>query len=58
MGKAFLAKKAAQQLGAAEIIDLDTILHKQAVYATPAVAVAYMAATKHEGNHTDDDNCS
>lgn len=58
MGKAFLAKKAAQQLGAAKIIDLETIIHKQAVHATPAVAIAYMAANKHEGNHTDDDNCS
>jgi probable H4MPT-linked C1 transfer pathway protein len=47
LGKEFLARRAAEQLlEVDEILDLDTILPKQAVYATPACAVAFMAANK------------
>ncbi len=46
LGKDFLACKAAQKIGADRIIDLDTILPKQAVLATPAVGVALMGANK------------
>lgn len=49
LGKDFLARKAAEKIGADSIIDLDTILPKQAVLATPAVAVAVMAANKLKG---------
>lgn len=46
LGKDFLASKAAQKIGADSIIDLESILPKQAVLATPAVGVALMAANK------------
>lgn len=46
LGKEFLAKRAAEQLGVDEIVDLDEILPQQAVYATPAVGVALMATAK------------
>jgi uncharacterized hydantoinase/oxoprolinase family protein len=46
LGKDFLARKAAQKIGADSIIDLDSILPKQAVLATPAVGVALMTANK------------
>lgn len=49
LGKDFLARKSAQHLGADAIVDLDTLLPKQAVVATPAVGVALMALTKHTG---------
>jgi probable H4MPT-linked C1 transfer pathway protein len=50
LGKDFLAHKAAQHAGADAIIDLDTLLPKQAVLATPAVGVALMALTKLTGD--------
>jgi probable H4MPT-linked C1 transfer pathway protein len=46
LGKDFLARKAAQKAGADAIIDLDTLLPKQAVLATPAAGTAWMAAAK------------
>ncbi|MCL5876242.1 MAG: H4MPT-linked C1 transfer pathway protein [Candidatus Bathyarchaeota archaeon] len=49
LGKDFLAHKAAQHAGADAIVDLDTLLPKQAVLATPAVGVALMALTKLTG---------
>ncbi len=49
LGRDFLARKAAQQIGADSVVDLDSILPKEAVYATPAVGVALMAANKLHG---------
>jgi (4-(4-[2-(gamma-L-glutamylamino)ethyl]phenoxymethyl)furan-2-yl)methanamine synthase len=46
LGKDFLACKAAQKIGADSVLDLDAILPKQAVLATPAVGVALMGANK------------
>ena len=51
MGKEFLARRAAEQLVVDEIIDLDAILPKETVYATPAVAVALMTANKIAGGN-------
>jgi hypothetical protein len=39
LGRCFLARKAAQQIGTDEIIDLDQLLPKQAVIATLAVNI-------------------
>jgi probable H4MPT-linked C1 transfer pathway protein len=52
LGKNFLARKAAQKVGANDIIDLETIMPKQAVIATPAVGVALMTANKLTGEST------
>lgn len=49
LGKDFLARKAAEQIGAATIIDLEMLLTKQAVLATPALGVALMAASEIKG---------
>ena len=49
MGKKILARKAAEQIDADAIIDLETILHKQAALATPAVGLALMTANKLTG---------
>ncbi len=49
LGKSFLAAKAAQELGVDAIVDLGTILPKEAVLATPAFGVAQMMANKLEG---------
>jgi (4-(4-[2-(gamma-L-glutamylamino)ethyl]phenoxymethyl)furan-2-yl)methanamine synthase len=49
LGKDFLARKAAEKISADSIIDLGTILQKDAVLATPAYAVALMTAKKIEG---------
>lgn len=46
LGKEFLARRAAEHLEVDEILDLDVLLPKEAVYATPAVAVALMTANK------------
>jgi probable H4MPT-linked C1 transfer pathway protein len=46
IGKDFLARKAAESVGADYIVDLDKILPVQAVLATPAVGIALMAANK------------
>jgi probable H4MPT-linked C1 transfer pathway protein len=52
LGKNFIARKAAEQLGVDEVIDLGTLLPQKAVLATPAFAVALMAADKLEGENT------
>jgi len=49
LGKDFLARKAAEQIGATPIIDLETLLTKQAVFTTPALGVALMTASKIKG---------
>jgi probable H4MPT-linked C1 transfer pathway protein len=49
LGKDFLAHKAAEKLSIDCIIDLASLLPKEAVLATPAVGVAFMAASKHCG---------
>lgn len=49
LGKNFIARKAAEKLCVAEILDLGTILADQAVLATPAFGVALMVASKLEG---------
>ena len=46
LGKDFLARKATESVGVDSIIDLDSILPKQAVLATPAVGVALMTGFK------------
>lgn len=51
LGKGFLAKKAAEKNGADEVIDLASIVQEEAVLATPAYAVALMAAQKLEGEN-------
>jgi (4-(4-[2-(gamma-L-glutamylamino)ethyl]phenoxymethyl)furan-2-yl)methanamine synthase len=48
LGKNFIARKAAEKLCIAEILDLGTLLTDQAVVATPAFGVAIMAASKLE----------
>jgi probable H4MPT-linked C1 transfer pathway protein len=49
LGKDFLARKAAESIGADSIIDLATLLPKEAVMATPAVGISIMSAVKHTG---------
>jgi (4-(4-[2-(gamma-L-glutamylamino)ethyl]phenoxymethyl)furan-2-yl)methanamine synthase len=49
LGKDFLARKAAEAIDIDKIIDLDTLLPQEAVLATPAVGVAFMAAAKQCG---------
>jgi probable H4MPT-linked C1 transfer pathway protein len=46
LGKDFLARKAAESIGADSVVDLDQFLPAQAVLATPAVGVALMTANK------------
>lgn len=46
LGKDFLARKATESVGVDDIIDLDSILPKQAVLATPSVGVALMTGFK------------
>ena len=48
LGKDFIAKKAAEKIGA-KTIDLETLIQASAVVATPAFGVALMTATKLEG---------
>jgi len=49
LSKDFIARKAAEKIGADSIIDLATFLPKEASMATPAFAVALMIANKIEG---------
>jgi len=49
LGKNFLARKAVEYLRVDNIIDLDTLLPKPAVLATPAAGVALMTASKLTG---------
>ncbi len=51
LGKNFIGKKAAQAVGADEIVDLETLLPADAVLATPAFGVALMAVPKIQGEH-------
>jgi uncharacterized hydantoinase/oxoprolinase family protein len=44
LGKDFLARKAAESVGADSIVDLEEVLPVQAVLATPAVGVTLMTA--------------
>jgi probable H4MPT-linked C1 transfer pathway protein len=46
LGKDFLARKAAESIGADRVADLAELLPAEAVLATPAVGVAFMAASK------------
>lgn len=49
IGKNFLARAAAEKIGADKIIDLGELLNGDVTVASPAVAVALMAASKLEG---------
>jgi probable H4MPT-linked C1 transfer pathway protein len=49
LGKDFIAKNAAQRIGADEIVDLGMLMPDDGVTASPAVGVALMAASKLEG---------
>ncbi len=49
LGKDFLARKAAEQIGADKVVALDSLLHMQAVLATPAVGTALMVVSKFTG---------
>jgi (4-(4-[2-(gamma-L-glutamylamino)ethyl]phenoxymethyl)furan-2-yl)methanamine synthase len=51
LGKDFLARKTAEKNGADEIIDLAALVQEEAVLATPAFAVALMAAKSLEGEN-------
>jgi len=51
LGRDFLARKAAEKVGVDSIVDLATLLETEAVSATPAFAVALMAACKVEGGN-------
>ena len=48
LGKDFIAKKAAEEIGVKFIIDLGTLIGADAAFATPAFAVALMTANKLE----------
>jgi uncharacterized hydantoinase/oxoprolinase family protein len=48
-GKEFIAKRAAQELGLTEIIDLANLIPSDATVATPAFGVALMTANMLEG---------
>ena len=52
LGRDFLARKAAESIKADGVVDLATLVEKEAVLATPAFAVALMAASKLEGETT------
>jgi probable H4MPT-linked C1 transfer pathway protein len=49
LGKDFIARKAAEKIGAKNIVDLETLMQTEAVVATPAFGVALMTASKLEG---------
>ncbi|WGM90284.1 MAG: hydantoinase/oxoprolinase family protein [Candidatus Bathyarchaeum tardum] len=51
MGRNFLAKKAAENLGFTDIIDMNEILGADASIASPSVGVALMVATRLEGKN-------
>jgi probable H4MPT-linked C1 transfer pathway protein len=50
LGRNFIARKAAEKIGANRIIDLGSLIQKEAVYASPAFGVSLMLANKLEGN--------
>jgi probable H4MPT-linked C1 transfer pathway protein len=49
LGKDFIARTAAQKIGAKEIVDLGTLMRKDIATASPAVGIALMVASKLEG---------
>ncbi len=49
LGKDFIAKEAAENIGVKAIVDLETLMQTDAVVATPAFGVALMTAIKLEG---------
>jgi probable H4MPT-linked C1 transfer pathway protein len=49
LGKDFIARRAAEKIGAQTIIDLATLMQKDAALATPAFGVALMLASEFEG---------
>jgi probable H4MPT-linked C1 transfer pathway protein len=49
IGKDFIAKTAAQKIRVDKVIDLGKLMHNGEVTASPAVGVAFMAASKLEG---------
>jgi (4-(4-[2-(gamma-L-glutamylamino)ethyl]phenoxymethyl)furan-2-yl)methanamine synthase len=49
LGREFLASKAAEKTGVTKILNLDDLIPKGAVLASPAAGVALMAGTKLEG---------
>jgi probable H4MPT-linked C1 transfer pathway protein len=49
LGKDFIARKAAEKIGADAIVDLGTMIQSNATLATPAFGVALMTACKLEG---------
>ena len=49
LGKNFLANKAAEKAGIDTIVDLDTLLPKEAALATPATGIAWMTTAKLTG---------
>jgi (4-(4-[2-(gamma-L-glutamylamino)ethyl]phenoxymethyl)furan-2-yl)methanamine synthase len=51
LGKEFIAKRAAQELGLTEIVDLANLIPSDAAVATPAFGVALMTASKLEGEN-------
>ncbi len=51
IGKKFIAAKAAENVGVDSIVDLGTLLPKEAVLTTPAFGVALMTAYKLEGEN-------
>ena len=50
LGRDFLARKAAERIGAESIVDLAKLIRPDVAVATPAFAVALMAANKLEGD--------
>ncbi len=52
LGKDFIARKAAEKIGANSIVDLGTFVPTGVVVATPAFAVALMTANKLDGENT------
>jgi probable H4MPT-linked C1 transfer pathway protein len=50
LGKDFIARKAAERIGADDIVDLGALMLNDAVLATPAFGVALMTASKIEGD--------
>lgn len=51
LGKNFLAGKAAESIRPDKIVDLSTLVQAEAVLATPAFGVAFMTATRLEGEN-------
>ena len=51
LGKDFLARKAAENIGVKDIVDLGTLVQADALVATPAFGVALMTAVKLEGEN-------